>query len=88
MSKTIDLPNEVYERLERQAQTQGVTVPEVVAQLVEEVEAAHLAAVMEQMRAEGLLAEPTSPPLPVPRDFKPIKVQGQPLSEVIIEERR
>jgi predicted DNA-binding protein len=88
MSKTIDLPNEVYERLERQAQARDLTVPEVIAQLVEEIEAARLAAALERMRAKGLLAEPSSSAPPAPLDFNPIQVQGKPLSEVIIEERR
>jgi hypothetical protein len=38
MSITIDLPEEVYERLEKQAQWQGRTVPEVIARLIEELE--------------------------------------------------
>lgn len=88
MSITIDLPDEIYERLEKQAQWQGRTVPEVIARLIEEVEATHLSAVMEQLSAEGVFAEPTSAAVNVPLDFTPIQVQGKPLSETIIEERR
>lgn len=88
MSITIDLPDEVYERLEKQAQANGQTIPEVIARLVEEIEAAHLSAVVRQMQAEGLFAAPPAEPLPAPADFQPIQVLGKPLSEVIIEERR
>lgn len=88
MSVTIDLPDEVYERLEKQAQANGQTVPEVIARLIEEIEAAHLSAVVRQMQAEGLFAEPPAAPTSAPTDFQPIQVPGKPLSEVIIEERR
>ncbi len=59
--------------------------------MIEEVEAAHLSAVVERMRAKGMLV--TYRPddadlLAAPVDFQPIQVQGKPLSEVIIEERR
>jgi len=88
MSITIDLPDEVYERLERQAQASGQTIPEVIARLIAEVEAAHLSAVVGQMQAEGLFAEPPAAPPSMPPDFQPIRVQGQPLSETILAERR
>jgi len=88
MSITIDLPNEVYERLEKQAQANGLTVAEVIARLIEEAEAAHLSAVVRQMQAEGLFAKPPAAPTNAPTDFQPIQVLGKPLSEVIIEERR
>jgi predicted CopG family antitoxin len=87
MTQTIELPIEVYERLEKQAQANGLTVAEVIARLVEEVEAAHLSAVVRQMQAEGLFAEPPVAPS-APADFQPIRALGKPLSEVIIEERR
>jgi hypothetical protein len=87
VSVTIDLPDEVYERLEKQAQSHGQTIPEVIARLIEEIEAAHWSAVVRQMQAEGIFAEPPVEPPPAPPDFQPIRVQGKPLSEVIIEER-
>lgn len=91
MTKTIELPSEVYEQLEKQARMHDLTIPQMVAQLIEEVEAAHLSAVVERMRAKGMLV--TYRPddadlLAAPEDFQPIQVQGKPLSEVIIEERR
>ena len=88
MTITIDLPNEIHQRLEQQAQRQGHTVPEVIARLIAQVEAAHLSAVIEQLSAEGVFAAPTSLALNAPLDFTPIQVQGKPLSETIIEERR
>jgi hypothetical protein len=88
MIRTIELPMEIYERLEKQAQTNGLTVAEVIARLVEEIQAAHLPAVVRQMQAEGLFAKPPIAPPPTPADFQPIQALGKPLSEVIIEERR
>jgi predicted CopG family antitoxin len=88
MNITIDLSNEVYERLEKLAQLRGVTVSEAIAQLLEEVETAHRQAVFEQMRAEGILL-PKKPARPGDRaSFEPIEVRGRPVSEILIEERR
>lgn len=91
MIKTIDLPSEVYDQLEKQAQTQDLTIPEMIARLIAEVESAHLSAAIERMRAKGLLVsyDPNDADLfAAPANFQPIQVQGKPLSEVIIEERR
>jgi len=88
MTQTIELPIEVYERLEKQAQANGLTVAEAITRLVEEMEAAHLSAVISQMQTEGLFAQPPLAPPPAPADFQPVQVSGKPLSEVIIEERR
>ncbi len=88
MQITIDLSNEVYERLQRQAQAKSVSVSEIAAQLLEEAEANRRAAVFEQMRAEGILL-PKKPAQPGDRaSFKPIEVRGRPVSEILIEERR
>ncbi len=88
MTQTIELPIEVYEKLEKQAHTNGLTIAELVARLIEEVEAAHRQAIFEQMRAEGLLL----PKKPLPPDqkrlYRRIDVQGKPVSECLIEERR
>ena len=88
MKITVDLSNEIYERLLRLAQSKGVSVSEIAAQLLEEAEANRRAAVVEQMRAEGILL-PKKPLPPGPeRVYKRIDVQGKLLSETIIEERR
>jgi hypothetical protein len=88
MSKRIDIPDEIYERLEQQARARGLAVSQLIAQLEEEVEQARLAAALERLRAKGILRAPAGPPSPAPVGFKPIQVQGKPLSEVILEERR
>jgi hypothetical protein len=88
MSITIDLSNEVYERLEKLAQLRGVTVSEAIAQLLEEIETAHRRAVFEQMRAEGLLLPKKPLPPGQERRYRRIDVQGKPVSECLIEERR
>jgi hypothetical protein len=88
MSKMVAIPDEVYARLEQQARDQRLTVPQVIAQLVQEVEKTRAAVAVERLRAKGILL--TTPGLlpSGPGGFKPIRVQGKPLSEVIIEERR
>ena len=88
MNATIDLPNEVYERLQKQAQLHGTTVPEAIAQLLEEKQAARLNAFWEKLEAKGLVAKRKPAPPTDDEPFQPIQVQGKPLSEVIIEERR
>ncbi len=66
----------------------GLTVSQTIAQLVEEAQRARIAVAVERLRVKGLLLAPTEPPPSAPTHFEPIQVQGQPLSEVIIEERR
>ncbi|MFN0108045.1 MAG: hypothetical protein ACKVZH_04260 [Blastocatellia bacterium] len=88
MSITIDLPDKVFERLEKQAQGLGTSVSETISRLIEEIESVHLSAVVRQMQVEGLFADPPAVVPPAPADFQPIVVQGKPLSEVIIDERR
>jgi predicted DNA-binding ribbon-helix-helix protein len=87
MSTTINLPDEVYTRLEEQAKARGLTVSQTVAQLVEESQRARIVTAIERLRMKGLLAAPEPRPS-TPAHFEPLKVQGQPLSEAIIEERR
>ena len=88
MSKTIELPDEVYAQLEQQASKRGLTLPQIIAALVHEDEHAHIMGAIERMRAKGVLLMPASALPPAPTDFIPLEVQGKPLSEVIIEERR
>jgi hypothetical protein len=88
MAITIDLPDEIRERLEKQAQLRGATVSEAIAQLLEEVETRRHDAFFDEMRAKGiLLPKKPAPANPMP-PFKRIEVQGKPVSECIIEERR
>ncbi len=87
MSVTIDLPDEVYGRLEKQARAQGRTPVEAIAQVLEEAEAARAKAFWERLEEEGLVAKRKPAPAVDAEPFEPIRVQGKPLSEVIIEER-
>lgn len=88
MQITIDLSQTVYEQLLRQAQLQNCSPAEIAAQLLEEAEANRRAAVIEQMRAEGLLLPKQPAPAGTQAAFKPIEVRGRPTSEILIEERR
>ena len=88
MSKTVGLRDELYEKLERQAKVQNITVEQIIENLTQEVEAAHLAAAIDRMKAAGMIVTFDSIDTPAPVNFQPIRVQGKPVSEVIIEERR
>ncbi len=89
MSTTIDISDEVYAQLEREAKARGLTVSQTIAQCLEESERARIAVAVERLRTKGILLAPTTVPLSSPPvEFAPIHVQGKPLSEVIIEERR
>jgi predicted DNA-binding protein len=88
MSTTIELPDEIYARLEQQAKTYGLTIPQAIAQMVEETEKVRVAMAVERMRAKGILQSQIESSSSVPSVLTPLQVQGQPLSEAIIEERR
>ena len=88
MSTTIELPDEIYARLEQQAKTYGLTIPQAISQMVEEAEKVRIAMAVERMRAKGILRLQIEGWPSVPSDFTPLQVQGQSLSEAIIEERR
>ena len=88
MSTTIELPDEIYAQLERQAKMSGLTISQAISQMVEEAEKIRVAMAVERMRAKGILQSQTEPSASVPPILTPLQVQGQPLSEAIIEERR
>ncbi len=88
MSKTVELPDDVYTQLEHQASLRGLTLPQVIAELVDEDEKTRMAIAVERMRQQGLLLAPSSSAPSAPADFEPVVIQGKPLSEIIIEERR
>lgn len=85
---TVELPDEVCVRLESQAKARGVTISQMIMQDVEVAERVRNAAAIERLRMKGLLLVPTDPPPPASTHVKLLQVQGQPLSEAIIEERR
>ena len=88
MQITVDLSHEVYEHLQRQAQVKGVSVAEIAAQLLAEAEVNRRAAFFERLRAEGrILPQQPLPAAPRP-PFQRIDVQGKPVSECLLEERR
>jgi hypothetical protein len=88
MSRTIEISDEVYVLLEQQARMRGLTLPQTIAELVREDEKARMSIAIARLRAQGALLLPSSSAQPAPTDFEPIQVQGKPISEVIIEERR
>jgi hypothetical protein len=87
MSRTIEIPDEVYTQLEQQAHMRGLTLPQTIAELVHADEQARMAMAIARLRTQGMLLPPSSSAQPAPTDVEPMQVQGKPLSEVIIEER-
>jgi predicted DNA-binding ribbon-helix-helix protein len=88
MSKTIELSDEIYRQLEQQASRRGLSLPQLIAALVHEEEYARLTTAITRLQTQGLLLTPSRAAPPAAPDVAPIQVQGKPLSEVIIEERR
>ena len=88
MSRTIEIPDEVYVQLEQQARMRGLTLPQTIAALVHADEQARMAMAIARLRTQGVLLPPSGAVRPAPMDVEPMQVQGKPLSEVIIEERR
>jgi hypothetical protein len=88
MSRTIEIPDEVYAQLEQQARRRGLTLPQIIAALVHEDGKARMTTAIARLRTQGVLLPSSSSAPPAPADFRPIHVQGTSLSEVIIEERR
>lgn len=85
MSKTINIDDDVYARLERQALDGGVTVAEVIDRLSLDTTNGGITLALERMREKGLLA--AKDVLSAQPEFKPVEFQGEPLSEMIIRER-
>ena len=88
MSRTIEIPDEVYVQLEQQARMRGLTLSQTIAELVHADEKARMAMAIARLCTQGVLLPPSSSAQPAPTDVEPIQVQGTPLSEAIIEERR
>jgi hypothetical protein len=88
MSRTIEIPDEIYAQLEQQASRRGLTLPQILAELLREHEKARTMAAIARLRTQGVLLSPSGYAPPAGMDLKPMQVQGTPLSEVIIEERR
>lgn len=59
-----------------------------MSKIVDEDEKARMRVAIEHMRCKGLLLSWSSSASPIPPDVEPVEVEGTPLSEVIIEERR
>lgn len=74
--------------LEGVAEGQRVRVlVEGLSQELEEI-VAREAAFLRYMEAKGLLVKFPLPAEPAPKNFKPLVIEGEPLSETIIRERR
>ena len=88
MRITVELSPTTYENLHRQAQANGLSVAEIAEQLIEESEEQRRTAFFDRLRAEGRILPKKPLPPDYQRVYKRIDVQGKPVSECLIEERR
>jgi plasmid stability protein len=97
---TIELPQDVFERLRAQAERSGKPIELVASELLSEqlppAELSERERAREVLRAAGLLAEPTPEMLAIAAQSTATlaevqaafaRVGGQPLSEIVIEQR-
>jgi hypothetical protein len=88
MQITVELSQETYEHLRRQAEVKGLSVAEIAEQVLQEAEAYRRAAFFERLRAEGRILPKKTQESDASASFNPIEVSGRPASEILIEERR
>jgi len=88
MGKTITVPDNVYARLARQAAARGLSVAALVARLERDLDEARIDTAEERMRTRGLLLPHRHGGPDTGPEFEPVRIEGKPLSETIIEERR
>ncbi|MDZ7292429.1 MAG: hypothetical protein ONB44_22160 [candidate division KSB1 bacterium] len=85
--KTIKVSPETYERLDTQARTRGLSIERFLDSLLQEFDKLRERLFIEHLRAEGLIVSFPPGDITVPRDFKPVPVKGEPVSQTIIEDR-
>lgn len=88
MSKTVTIPEETYERLEREAKARGVSMSQTITELAQERESMRIQGLLERLRGQGLVASLHVDHASSASEAPPIPIHGKPLSETIIEERR
>ncbi len=85
--KAIKVSPVTYERLDAQARARGVSIERFLEYVIQEFEKSRERAFIERLRMKGLLVStPTASP-GTPRTFKPVPIDGEPLSQTIIEDR-
>lgn len=85
--QAIKVSQETYNRLDAQARARGESIEKFLDFLVKEFDKLREREFISYLRAKGMVV--TFPPseITVPPNFKPVPVQGKPVSEVIIEDR-
>lgn len=87
MSKNIIISDNLYMRLQEQAARHGQTIESYLEQLTHSSEGPQETMLRDRLRARGLLVTWPNQPSAI-SDHPPVVVQGPPLSETIIEDRR
>lgn len=87
MTLQIELTPELATRLTVEAEKKGVSKTEIVKSALEE--RLNRSDFERRLLAKGLITEipPRLPDDEMRKDFQPVKVEGKPVSETIIEER-
>jgi len=86
-AEPIKVSQEMYDRLDAQARARGVSIEKALEFILQEFDKIREREFIESLRAEGLLVStPTASPN-TPRNFKPVPITGEPLSQTIIEDR-
>lgn len=84
---TISVSPEIYSVLQTQAQSRGWSIQQFVEFLSREYEKLRERAFIEGLRADGLITSFPAGSEPAFYDFKPVSVNGEPVSQTIIEDR-
>jgi hypothetical protein len=85
--QVIKVSGETYERLDTEARTRGLSIDRLLEDIFKEFAVSRERAFIERLRMKGLLVStPTASP-GTPRNFKPVPIDGEPLSQTIIEDR-
>ena len=87
MSKSITVSDDLYTRLQKQAARQGQTIETYLDRLTTSSESDEEILLHDRLRAKGLLVTWPNPASAI-SDHPPVVVQGPPLSQTIIEDRR
>lgn len=85
--QAINVSQETYSRLTRQAQIRGWSLEQFLDHLVQAFAEAGEQAFVERLRKKGMLVSFPPTTENIPQAFKPVPVKGEPVSRTIIDDR-
>jgi len=85
--QVIKVSRETYECFDTEARARGLSIERILEDIAQELAVSRERAFIERLRMKGLLVyTPTASPN-TPRNFTPVPIEGEPLSQTIIEDR-